>query len=111
LAAESRLSAESLRTQEARAQWWPKLFLSAIVGQQDLQLNALNSRLLKLLSKRRSKRLRQNVRPLGHVQGFVSAGLLVALGKLLRALLVVLALLLKATTWQLKSLRLTGLNT
>lgn len=42
LAAESRLSAESLRTKEARAQWWPKLFLSAIVGQQDLQLNTLN---------------------------------------------------------------------
>jgi NodT family efflux transporter outer membrane factor (OMF) lipoprotein len=42
LAAESRLAAENLRTQEARAQWWPKLFLSAIVGQQDLQLNALN---------------------------------------------------------------------
>lgn len=42
LAAESRLSAENLRTQEARAQWWPKLFFSAIVGQQDLQLNALN---------------------------------------------------------------------
>ncbi len=42
LAAESRLAAENLRTLEARAQWWPKLFLSAIVGQQDLQLNALN---------------------------------------------------------------------
>lgn len=42
LAAESRFAAESLRTQEARAQWWPKLFFSAMVGQQGLQLNALD---------------------------------------------------------------------
>lgn len=42
IAAEARLSAEGLRSEEARAQWWPKLFLSALVGQQDLRLNALD---------------------------------------------------------------------
>jgi NodT family efflux transporter outer membrane factor (OMF) lipoprotein len=41
LAAELRFAAETLRTQEARAQWWPKLFLSALTGRQDLQINAL----------------------------------------------------------------------
>lgn len=41
-AAEARFVAESLRGQEARAQWWPKLFLSAVTGRQDLQLNALD---------------------------------------------------------------------
>lgn len=41
-AAEARVAAEALRSAEARAQWWPKLFLSALVGRQDLQLNALD---------------------------------------------------------------------
>jgi NodT family efflux transporter outer membrane factor (OMF) lipoprotein len=42
IAAEAKVAAESLRTAEARAQWWPKLFLSALLGRQDLQLNALD---------------------------------------------------------------------
>jgi NodT family efflux transporter outer membrane factor (OMF) lipoprotein len=42
LAAEARVGAAALRSAEARTQWWPKLFLSALVGSQDLQLNALN---------------------------------------------------------------------
>ena len=42
LAAEARVGAEALRTAEARAQWWPKLFLNALVGREDLQLNALD---------------------------------------------------------------------
>jgi NodT family efflux transporter outer membrane factor (OMF) lipoprotein len=42
LAAEARVGAEALRTAEARAQWWPKLFLSALLGRQDLRLNALD---------------------------------------------------------------------
>lgn len=41
-AAEARVEAEALRSAEARAQWWPKLFLSALVGRQDLRLNALD---------------------------------------------------------------------
>lgn len=42
IAAEARVAAETLRESEARAQWWPKLFLSALAGRQDLQLNALD---------------------------------------------------------------------
>lgn len=42
VAAETRVGAEALRTAEARAQWWPKLFLSALVGREDLRLNALD---------------------------------------------------------------------
>jgi NodT family efflux transporter outer membrane factor (OMF) lipoprotein len=42
IAAEAKVAAESLRTTEARAQYWPKLFLSALLGRQDLQLNALD---------------------------------------------------------------------
>jgi NodT family efflux transporter outer membrane factor (OMF) lipoprotein len=42
IAAEARFAAETLRGTEARAQWWPKLFLSALVGSEDLRLNALN---------------------------------------------------------------------
>jgi outer membrane protein TolC len=42
VAAEASVGAEALRTAEARAQWWPKLFLSALVGRQDLRLNALD---------------------------------------------------------------------
>lgn len=40
IAAEARFAAETLRGHEARAQWWPKLFLSALFGRQDLRLNA-----------------------------------------------------------------------
>ncbi|MBX3605183.1 MAG: TolC family protein [Piscinibacter sp.] len=42
VAAEARVGAEALRSVEARAQWWPKLFLSALVGREDLRLNALD---------------------------------------------------------------------
>jgi NodT family efflux transporter outer membrane factor (OMF) lipoprotein len=42
VAAEARVGAEALRTAEARAQWWPKLFLSALLGREDLRLNALD---------------------------------------------------------------------
>ena len=42
IAAEARVAAETLRSAEARAQWWPKLFLSALLGRQDLRLNALD---------------------------------------------------------------------
>lgn len=42
IAAEARVSAQGLRSAEARAQWWPKLFLSALVGREDLRLNALD---------------------------------------------------------------------
>jgi len=42
LAAEARVGAEALRTAEARDQWWPKLFLSALIGREDLKLNALD---------------------------------------------------------------------
>jgi NodT family efflux transporter outer membrane factor (OMF) lipoprotein len=42
IAAESRVAAETLRGAEARAQWWPKLFLSALFGREDLRLNALD---------------------------------------------------------------------
>ncbi len=42
VAAEARAGAEALRSAEARAQWWPKLFLSALVGREDLRLNALD---------------------------------------------------------------------
>jgi outer membrane protein TolC len=41
-AAESHFAAETLRGAEAKAQWWPKLFLSALVGSEDLRLNSLN---------------------------------------------------------------------
>lgn len=42
IAAEARVAAETLRGAEARAQWWPKLFLSAVFGREDLRLNALD---------------------------------------------------------------------
>jgi NodT family efflux transporter outer membrane factor (OMF) lipoprotein len=42
IAAEARVAAETLRGAEARAQWWPKLFVSALVGREDLRLNALD---------------------------------------------------------------------
>lgn len=42
IAAESRVAAETLRGAEARAQYWPKLFLSALFGREDLRLNAMD---------------------------------------------------------------------
>src|SRR5438105_871447 len=42
IAAEARVAAETFRGAEARAQWWPKLFLSALFGREDLRLNALD---------------------------------------------------------------------
>jgi outer membrane protein TolC len=42
VAAEARVGAEALRSAEARAQWWPKLFLRALIGREDLRLNALD---------------------------------------------------------------------
>ncbi|MCX2864702.1 TolC family protein [Paucibacter sp. PLA-PC-4] len=42
IAAEALVAAQTLRGTESRAQWWPKLFLSALVGRQDLRLNALD---------------------------------------------------------------------
>ena len=42
IAAEARVAAEALRGAEARAQWWPKLFVSALFGREDLRLNALD---------------------------------------------------------------------
>ncbi|MFM2067811.1 MAG: hypothetical protein RLZZ584_2720 [Pseudomonadota bacterium] len=42
VAAEARVGAEALRSAEARAQWWPRLFLGALVGREDLRLNALD---------------------------------------------------------------------
>lgn len=42
IAAEARVAAETMRGTEARAQWWPKLFLSALLGRQDLRLDALD---------------------------------------------------------------------
>ena len=42
IAAEARVAAEALRGAEARAQYWPKLFLSALFGREDLRLNALD---------------------------------------------------------------------
>jgi NodT family efflux transporter outer membrane factor (OMF) lipoprotein len=42
VAAEARVAAEALRGAEARAQWWPKVFLSALFGREDLRLNALD---------------------------------------------------------------------
>ncbi|WP_395701942.1 efflux transporter outer membrane subunit [Aquabacterium sp.] len=42
VAAEARVGAEALRSAEARAQWWPKLFWSALLGREDLRLNALD---------------------------------------------------------------------
>ena len=41
LAAESRLRAEGERVESARAQRWPKLFLSALFGRQNLSLNGV----------------------------------------------------------------------
>lgn len=40
LAAEAHFAAATGRLQEALAQWWPKLFLSALFGIQDVRINA-----------------------------------------------------------------------
>jgi len=42
IAAEMRLAAESLRSAEARAQTWPRLFVSALLGGEGLRINALD---------------------------------------------------------------------
>lgn len=42
IVAEARVAAETLRTAEARAQYWPKLFLGALFGREDLRLNAVD---------------------------------------------------------------------
>lgn len=42
MAAQWRVAAETQRGAEARAQWWPRLFLSALLGREDLRLNALD---------------------------------------------------------------------
>ncbi len=42
MAAEARFGAETFRVAESRAQWWPKLFVSALVGREDLNLNGLD---------------------------------------------------------------------
>jgi NodT family efflux transporter outer membrane factor (OMF) lipoprotein len=42
MANEQRYAAEALRGDEARAQLWPKVFLSALLGRETLQLNALD---------------------------------------------------------------------
>ena len=41
-AAEHQLMAEAARLRESQADLWPKLFLSAVLGGQDLRLNAMN---------------------------------------------------------------------
>jgi len=41
MAAEAQFAAATSRVKEARAQWWPKVFLSALLGVQDLRVNAL----------------------------------------------------------------------
>jgi NodT family efflux transporter outer membrane factor (OMF) lipoprotein len=42
IAAEMRLAAQSLRSAEARAQTWPRLFVGALVGREDLRIDALD---------------------------------------------------------------------
>jgi NodT family efflux transporter outer membrane factor (OMF) lipoprotein len=42
MAAEQRYAAETLRGDESRAQLWPKVFLGALLGREDLRLNALD---------------------------------------------------------------------
>ena len=42
MAAEAHYSAESLRSKEAESQTWPKLFVNALIGREDLQINGLN---------------------------------------------------------------------
>lgn len=43
IAAEEHYSAESLRSKEAESQIWPKLFINALFGRENLSINALNS--------------------------------------------------------------------
>jgi NodT family efflux transporter outer membrane factor (OMF) lipoprotein len=42
IAAEARLDAESFRSAEARAQTWPRLFVSALAGRERLRINAVD---------------------------------------------------------------------
>lgn len=42
MAAEAHYSAESLRTKEAESQTWPKLFVNALIGREDLRINGLD---------------------------------------------------------------------
>jgi len=42
ISAEMKLAAESLRGAEARARTWPRLFVSALLGGEDLRINALD---------------------------------------------------------------------
>lgn len=42
MAAEARYTAESLRSKEAKSQTWPKLFVNALIGREDLRINGLD---------------------------------------------------------------------
>jgi len=42
MAAEAHYSAESLRSKEAQSQTWPKLFVNALIGREDLRINGLD---------------------------------------------------------------------
>lgn len=42
MAAEALYSAESLRSKEAESQTWPKLFVNALIGSEDLRINGLD---------------------------------------------------------------------
>jgi outer membrane protein TolC len=42
MAAEALYSAESLRSKEAESQTWPKLFVNALIGTEDLRINGLD---------------------------------------------------------------------
>ncbi|CUV66062.1 Efflux transporter, outer membrane factor lipoprotein, NodT family [Sulfurovum sp. enrichment culture clone C5] len=42
MAAEEHYGAESLRSKEAKSQTWPKLFINALIGSEDLRINGLN---------------------------------------------------------------------
>lgn len=42
MAAEARYTAESLRSKEAESQTWPKLFVNALIGREDLRINGLD---------------------------------------------------------------------
>ena len=42
MAAEAHYSAESLRSREAESQTWPKLFVNALIGREDLRINGFD---------------------------------------------------------------------
>jgi NodT family efflux transporter outer membrane factor (OMF) lipoprotein len=42
MAAEAHYGAESLRSKEAESQTWPKLFVNALIGREDLRINGLD---------------------------------------------------------------------